>query len=159
MKKGVLFALFAAALAGAVMVYAQRPHAPEVRFRMLSGESVGMSEFRGRVLLVTFWATYCGSCLKEMPRLVETHEKFAARGHDIVAVAVRRDDANRVAEFAATQRLPFSVALDRDGAVARGFGDVRVTPSTFVIDREGRILKRYVGEPDWRELHGLLERI
>lgn len=56
------------------------------------------------------------------------------------------------------RELPFKVALDGDGAIARGFGEVRVTPASFLIDRRGRILQQYVGEPDWAELYALVEK-
>jgi peroxiredoxin len=94
-----------------------------------------------------------------MPQLVETHLKFAPRGHELIAVAVRRDQPERVAQVVAERNLPFKVAMDADGTLARDFGNVRITPSTFVIDREGRVLARYVGEPPWSELHALLERL
>jgi peroxiredoxin len=69
------------------------------------------------------------------------------------------DNPNLVAEFAQKRALPFQVALDGDGAVARSFGNVSVTPTTFLLDRRGRIVKRYLGEPDWSEFHALVERV
>jgi peroxiredoxin len=165
----LLAAFLAVALAAAAMRTVRRPaprppmveitQVPEVRFTLLSGESVAASDLRGKALVVNFWATYCGSCLKEMPQLVETHLKFAPRGHELIAVAVRRDQPERVAQVVAERNLPFKVAMDADGTLARDFGNVRITPSTFVIDREGRVLARYVGEPPWSELHALLERL
>jgi peroxiredoxin len=170
MKKKFVLGLFAAFLAAAVVAAAMRAapqppvpqaieltHAPEVRFTMLSGESVATSELRGRAVVVNFWATYCGSCLKEMPRLVETFRKFAPRGYEVIAVAVSHDDQARVAQLA--KHLPFKVAFDGDGTVAKQFGNVRVKPTTFVVDREGRIVKRYVGEPAWSELHTILDKL
>jgi len=121
--------------------------APEVKLQ---------SELRGKVVLVSFWATYCASCVHEMPKLVETHKKFAARGLDTLAIAVQQDDPGRVAQFA--KALPFNVAVDSSGEISRQFGNVRVTPSSFLIDRRGHVLRRYVGQPDWSELHGLVER-
>jgi peroxiredoxin len=132
--------------------------APEVRFAPLSGETFSTSDLRGKVVLVNFWGTYCGSCLKEMPQIVETHRKFAARGYETVAVAVRRDSRERVEEFAASRALPFKVALDSSGEIAKEFGNVRITPTSFLIDRRGRVLRRYVGEPNWAEFHQLVER-
>lgn len=165
----LLATLLAVALVAAALRSVRRPaprppmveisQVPEVRFTMLSGETVAASELRGRPVLVSFWATYCGSCLNEMPRVVETYRKFAPRGYEVIAVAVSKDQPERVAEFAAAHSLPFKVVFDGDGSLARGFGNVRVTPSTFVIDREGRVLKRYVGDPPWGELHALLEGI
>jgi thiol-disulfide isomerase/thioredoxin len=156
-KKLLLLAVFAPALVVAATLFLQQPAAPEVRFTLLSGESLGTSELRGRVVLVNFWATYCGPCMKEMPKMVQTYKRYAPRGYEMIAVAVSRDQPDRVAAVAAT--LPFKVAFDSDGTVARGFGNVRVTPSTFVVDREGRIVKRYIGEPEWSELHAILERL
>ena len=126
---------------------------------MMSGRAPDVkleSELRGKVVLVSFWATYCASCVHEMPKLVETHKKFATRGFDTLAVAVHQDDRTRVAQFA--KALPFNVIFDSSGELARQFGNVRVTPSSFVIDRRGRVLARYVGQPDWSELHGVVER-
>ena len=157
MRKRLLLAVLAPALVVAAVLFLQQPVAPEVRFTMLSGDSVGISELRGRVVLVNFWATYCIPCMKEMPKLVQTYKRYSPRGYEMIAVAVSRDQPDRVAAVAAT--LPFKVAFDSDGALAKGFGNVRITPSTFVIDREGRIVKRYVGEPEWSELHAILEKL
>jgi peroxiredoxin len=130
----------------------------EVRFSSLTGGTFSTAELRGKVVLVNFWATYCGSCIAEMPKFVETHKKFAARGYDTIAVAVRQDSPQRVAEFAASHDLPFRIALDSSGAAARQFGNVRITPTTFLVDREGRVLQRYVGEHDWAEFNRLVEK-
>ena len=132
--------------------------APEVRFATLSGKSFATSELRGKVVLVNFWATSCVVCVKEMPRMVETYKKYAPRGYEMVAVAMSYDHPNQVAEFAKSRGLPFQVALDADGAIAKSFGNIRVTPTTFVLDKQGRVLKRYLGEPDWAEFHDLLDK-
>ena len=132
--------------------------APEARFTTLSGETFSTSELRGKVVLVSFWATYCASCVQEMPRIVDVHRKFAPRGYETVAVAVRQDDPQRVANFAASRALPFRVALDGSGEVAKEFGNVRLTPMSFLIDKRGRVLRRYVGEANWTEVHDLVER-
>jgi peroxiredoxin len=159
MKKKLSFALLALAIAaGTAVALLQRSLAPEVNFATLSGERLATSDLRGKVLLVNFWATSCVSCVKEMPKLVETYKKFAPRGYEMIAVAMRYDHPNQVAAFAASRALPFKVALDADGAIAKGFGDIRITPTTFLIDRRGRILRQYVGEPEWNEFHSLVEK-
>lgn len=135
----------------------QRPQAPEVTFATLSGQTLGTSDLRGKVLLVNFWATSCVPCATEMPRVAQTYRKFAPRGYDTIAVAMSHDRPDQVAEFARRRALPFKVALDGSGEIARDFGGVRVTPTLFLIDRRGRIVKRYIGKPDWRELHSLVE--
>jgi peroxiredoxin len=151
-------AMAIAAGAGVALLTRQTP-APEVRFVTLTGQNFATSDLRGKVVLVNFWATSCVACVEEMPKMVEAWQKFSPRGYEMVAVAMSYDHPNLVAEFTQKRALPFKVALDADGAVARGFGDVSVTPTTFLLDRRGRIVKHYVGEPDWNEFHALVERV
>lgn len=133
--------------------------APDVPFTQLDGSAHRTGDFKGRVAIVNFWATSCTTCVKEMPQLVETHQRFAAQGLEFLAVAMSYDPPAYVMQFAQTRQLPFRVAIDHDGGIAKGFGDVQLTPTTFVIDRRGQIAKRYVGEPDFAALHELLAKL
>ena len=148
-----------AAVATAAYVVLKPATAPQVHFATLAGNTFATSDLRGKVVLVNFWATWCADCIKEMPKMIETHRKYAPRGYEVVAVAVQSDRPEQVAAFAQRRALPFKVALDTTGEVARSFGRVRVTPVSVLIDRHGRIVKRYVGEPDWAELHGTLDKL
>lgn len=136
-----------------------RDPAPEVGYTLLDGSKGSLSGLRGKVVLVNFWATSCVSCVKEMPDLVATHRKYNAQGYETLAVAMSYDPPAYVAQFAQSRQLPFGVVIDNTGAIARGFGDVRITPTTFVLDKQGRIARRYVGEPKFDELHALLEKL
>lgn len=89
--------------------------------------------------------------------MVKTYDKFKDKGLEFVAVAMSYDPPMYVMNYALTRKLPFKVAMDSDGAAAKAFGEVQLTPTTFVIDKDGRILKRYVGEPEWDALHKLLD--
>jgi peroxiredoxin len=133
------------------------PAAPQVTFLTLKGETITTADLRGKVVLVTFWATDCATCVKEMPALVAMHRKFAGRGYETIAVAMRHDPPNYVVAFAEKNALPFKVALDPVGAVAKAFGEVRLTPTAFVVDRRGRYAGRIVGEPDFAKLEALIE--
>ena len=161
MRKKLIVAVAAMAIAAGagVALLTRQPPAPEVRFVTLTGQNFATSELRGKVVLVNFWATSCVACVAEMPKMVEAWRKFSPRGYEMVAVAMSYDHPNLVADFTQKRALPFKVALDTDGAVARGFGDVNVTPTSFLLDRRGRIVKHYVGEPDWNEFHALVERV
>jgi peroxiredoxin len=131
--------------------------APEVAFSTLEGEQLTIASLRGKVVLVNFWATSCVTCVKEMPKLIDTHRKYQARGFETLAVAMSYDPPNYVLAYTERNALPFKVALDAQGEIAKRFGDVRLTPTTFVIDKRGNIVKQYLGEPDFGELHALLE--
>jgi peroxiredoxin len=133
--------------------------APETVFTLLDGSQTSTQALKGRVALVNFWATTCTSCVKEMPDLVATHQKFKDRGFETVAVAMSYDPPAYVVNFAQSRQLPFKVAIDNTGAVAKAWGDVRLTPTTFIVNKRGQIVKRYVGPPDFEALHQLLERL
>ncbi len=132
--------------------------APSATFKTLSGEQITTESLRGKVVLVNFWATSCSTCIAEMPQMVETYNKYRGQGLEFVAVAMSYDPANYVQNYTETRQLPFKVALDTDGANAKAFGDVQLTPTTFVIDKEGNILKRYVGIPEFASLQQLIEK-
>lgn len=144
--------------AGAALAWWQRAPAPQAQFIALAGGSFSTADLQGKVVLVNFWATTCVTCVAEMPKMVETWKRFAPRGYEMVAVAMSYDHPNAVAEFAQRRALPFRVALDTGGAVARAFGDVSVTPTTYLLDRRGRVVAKYVGEPDWQDLYTRIDR-
>jgi peroxiredoxin len=142
-----------------VWLFASPPaQAPEVTFSTLSGKQLKMSELRGKVVLVKFWATSCVTCVAQMPDNIENYNKYHAQGFEIVAVAMQYDPANYVINFVETRKLPFTVALDTIGQAARAFGDVKLTPTAFLIDKNGRILKRYLGEYNKAEFRDTLEK-
>src|ERR1700709_1072744 len=95
--------------------------------------------------------------MKEMPDMVDTYNRFKGRGLEFVAVAMKYDAPMYVTNYAQTRNLPFKVAMD-DGSAAKQFGNVQLTPTTFVVDKDGKILKRYVGEPTFAELDALLDK-
>ena len=133
--------------------------APESSFVLLDGSQLSAKQLQGKVALVNFWATSCTTCVAEMPELVATHQKFKNRAFDTVAVAMSYDPPSYVVNFAQSRQLPFKVAIDNTGAVARAWGDVQLTPTTFLVNKRGEIVKRFVGTPDFAELHLLIESL
>ena len=132
---------------------------PNVAYTLLDGSKSTLAQQRGKVMLVNFWATDCTTCVKEMPNIVATHEKYKARGYDTLAVAMSYNPPAYVINFAETRKLPFGVAIDNTGAIAQSFGQVQLTPTSVLIDKHGQIVKRYVGEPDFAALHQLVEKL
>ena len=136
-----------------------RQSAPSVAYTLLDGTPSSTDALRGKVVLVNFWATSCTTCVHEMPQIVATHERFKARGFETLAVAMSYDPPAAVVRFAESRKLPFGVVIDNTGAVARSFGDVRLTPTTMLINKRGEIVKRYIGEPDFAALNRLVEAL
>ena len=161
MKRVLLGLAAAAILAGGAALYlgTATAAAPQSTFVLLDGTRKTTADLKGRVTLVNFWATSCVTCVAEMPKLISTYEKYKGRGYDTLAVAMSYDPPSYVVNYAQTRKLPFQVAIDNTGAVARSWGDVQLTPTTFVVNKRGEIVKRFVGQPDFAELHQLIEKL
>jgi len=160
-RRAIIAGVAAAGVAAAILHPGLAPggptRLPEIALTTIRGERLTAADLRGKVVLVNFWATSCVTCVREMPKLVDTYRRYRDRGFETVAVAMSYDPPNYVLHYAERNALPFKVALDPMGAAARAYGDVSLTPTTFVVDRGGAIVKRYVGEPDFAELDRIIE--
>ncbi len=157
LKIGGGLAVVALAVAG-FLVFSSQESAPDVTYTSLTGEKITSESLLGKVVIVNFWATSCTTCIAEMPQMVKTYNKYKAQGLEFVAVAMSYDPPNYVLNYVETRKLPFIVMLDSKGDIAQAFGDVQLTPTTFVIDKEGKIIKRYIGQPEFAALHQLLDK-
>ncbi|MFZ6800598.1 peroxiredoxin family protein [Undibacterium sp. Di24W] len=161
-SKKLVWIVLSLMLAAGFFVYQSfnaKQAAPSLSFTNLQGNKTSTQSLKGKVYMVNFWATSCTTCVKEMPQMIASYEKFRAQGLEFFAVAMSYDPPNYVLNFTETRQLPFQVVLDVEGKIAQAFGDVRLTPTTFVIDKQGNIIKRYVGEPSFIELDQLLAQL
>jgi len=133
--------------------------APASTFVLLDGSRTTTQDMLGKVTLVNFWATSCTTCVAEMPQVIATYDKYKSRGYETMAVAMSYDPPSYVVNFAETRKLPFKVAIDNTGAVAQAWGEVKLTPTTYIVNKKGEIVKRYVGAPNFDELHQLIEKL
>lgn len=133
--------------------------APNSTFVLLDGSKQTTADLKGKVTLVNFWATSCVTCVAEMPKVISTYNKYQAQGYDTLAVAMSYDPPSYVVNYTETRKLPFKVAIDNTGAVAKAWGDVQLTPTTYLVNKRGEIVKQYVGEPDFAALHQLIEKL
>ena len=133
--------------------------APQSTFVLLDGSKKSTADLQGKVTLVNFWATSCVTCVGEMPKIVATYDKYKGKGYETLAVAMSYDPPSYVVNYTETRKLPFKVAIDNTGAVAKAWGDVQLTPTSYLVNKKGEIVKRYVGEPDFAELHKLIEKL
>jgi peroxiredoxin len=163
MKTRMAWTLGAAALAvaaaGAFFVAGGAEAAPQTTFVLLDGSHTTTADLKGKVTLVNFWATSCTTCVAEMPKMVSTYDKYHPKGYEHMAVAMSYDPPSYVVNYAQTRKLPFSVAIDNTGAVAKAWGEVQLTPTSYLVNKKGEIVKRYVGEPNFAELHALIEKL
>ena len=109
-----------------------------------SDHTVTLSQFRGQVVLLNFWATWCAPCQVEMPWLADLGRQYRSRGLEIIGLSVDEDDRNAVARFVSERHIDYPILL-KDRAVADAYGGVRYLPQTFLIGRDGRIISRAFG--------------
>jgi peroxiredoxin len=148
------------ALAWATWAWQGSPkQTPQFSYTTLDGRQTHSSSLQGQVVLVNFWATSCTTCVAEMPDLVATHQKYKGQGLQTLAVAMSYDPPSFVVGFAQSRQLPFTVVMDNTGAIAQAFGDVKLTPTTFLLNKKGEVVKRYVGKPDFDAVHRLIESL
>jgi peroxiredoxin len=135
--------LSAALLLGAnaaVPAVATKAAAPDFTLRTMEGPNLRLQEQRGRVVLVNFWATWCGPCRQELPQLNKLYDKYRGSGFVLLGVNID-DDARTATELATKLGVRFPVLLDTDKKVSRQY-DMSAMPATLMIDRDGRV--RYI---------------
>lgn len=127
--------------------------APDVTFKYIDdGRQVNLKHLGNRPVLVTFWATSCPGCMKEIPHLIDLYNGLSAQGLEIVGVAMAYDPPDRVLAMTRHRNIPYPITLDLDGSIARAFDDVTLTPTTFLIAPGGRIIAHIVGELNMKKL-------
>jgi peroxiredoxin len=120
---------------------------PEIVLPDLEGKTFRLSQLRGKVVLLNFWASWCPPCVDEMPSLEKLHRALQAKGLEVVAISV--DDSMEVIEnFKKEYNLSFRMLFDKDAKVAHGFETFKY-PETYIVDRDGILLSKIVGPRDW----------
>lgn len=157
MKKGNIIAIAGVVILIGVIAFlwfspSGMKAAPNVTFNTLEGEAIQLSSLKGRPALVVFWATTCPGCIKEMPHLVELYEELHPQGLELIGVAMAYDPPGQVKEMIKLRQIPYTIALDSKGDAARAFGDVKLTPTSFLIDPQGRIVQQRLGEMDMPQI-------
>ena len=133
--------------------------APDLKLTTLDNQPLTLQELRGKPVLVTFWATSCTGCVKEIPHLIELHNKLANRGLTIIGITMAYDPPNHVTELVRKRQLPYTIAMDIDGSASRAFGDIKLTPTSFLIAPDGRIVFQKIGELDMASLTARIETL
>lgn len=161
--KHSLFSLFGLVLVGALVYLWLAPHglarAPDITLKTLQGASLQLTHLQGKPVLVTFWATDCPGCIKEMPHLVELYKALAPGGLEIIGITVPRARPDHVIAMAKINQLPYPIALDVDGKASQAFGNVRLTPTSFLIAPDGRIVLQKTGELDMQKIQALIKTL
>jgi len=131
---------------------------PEIRVTSITGEAFQLYQVKNNFTIINFWATDCPGCIKEMPGLAATYNQFRGQGLEIIAVSMSYDPPNHVLNFTQKNKIPFPVVLDIDGQIAQSFENIRLTPTSILIDKNGKIIDKVIGELDFNKLNALLKK-
>jgi peroxiredoxin len=130
--------------------------APDITFKTIDGKQIDLKSLKGKPVLVTFWATSCPGCIKEMPHLIELYHELHNKGLEIIGVAMPYDRPDHVLEMSKRKNIPYPIVLDIKGEAVSAFGHVRLTPSSFLINPESVIIKHKIGEMDMKQIHNMI---
>jgi len=161
MKNWKMVALFAALLAVAVLAGCSKPTSsapdvPQFSLTSLEGKTVAMKDLSNKVVIVDFWATWCGPCREEIPHLNELYSELKGKGLEIVGISMDTDGTDGVKDFAREFRIQYPIVMG-DEKVAESFGGIIGLPTTFIIDRKGKIAKKYIGLPPAEDMKRIVK--
>ena len=118
---------------------------PQLSFTDIDGHPHTTSSYKGKPVLVVFWATDCPGCIEEMPQLKTIYKEYAPEGLQVIAVAMPYDSAEQVTAMRTAKQLPYPIVWDKNGKITQAFDNVRVTPTHFLIAPDGEIVMRKIG--------------
>lgn len=154
MKKLIVIA--GACVAAALLAFVLLPEkqaAPAFQAADLQGKTVSNADLQGKVTLLNFWFPSCPGCVSEMPKLIKTAYDHQDKAFQIIGIAVPIDPLASVRNYAESRKLPFRIVFDGDKAVTRQFVRTEVYPTSILLDKQGNIVKTFVGEPDFDALY------
>ncbi len=115
----------------------------------VNGNKVSSSDFEGQVILLNFWATWCGPCKIEIPDLVKLHENFKGKSFQVVSIALESGSSQRIKKFAKKWKMNYPILMGNYN-VAKAYGGIRGIPTTFLIDSNGYVKQMYVGPRSYK---------
>ena len=133
--------------------------APDIHLNFIDGQTVNVHSYKGKPLLVTFWSITCTFCLEEIPALTRLYNELNPHGLEIIGIAMSYDPPNRVIELSKKRKIPYSIALDINSDAEKAFGNIRTTPTSFLINSDGKIVQHNVGTMNIKKLRSKIKRL
>ena len=131
--------------------------APDVSFKTITNKTIRLKDLQGKVVLVTFWASNCASCIKDIPHFKDLYQDYHQTGLEIIAIAMNYDRPNYVVDTSKRYQIPYDIVLDLSNKLATAFDDVNLTPTTFLINPAGQIVDKTTGLIDLKNVRSKIE--
>ena len=154
MKKNKIISVFLIAFVAILLFLSlQTNSVKNLNLITISGEKITSQQLLGKITLINFWATDCPGCINEMPGLIETYNQYKDQGLEVIAVAMYYDPPSRVISFTKNNNLPFPVVLDTKKEIISKFDNVKLTPTSIILDKNGYVINTIIGEIDFNEFN------
>ncbi|KAF0812444.1 Thiol-disulfide oxidoreductase ResA [Andreprevotia sp. IGB-42] len=162
MQKKTLFTLLTVLLVLCLLATLFIRHdrtAPGFSATTMDGKLLTSAELQGKVMLINFWATSCTGCVKEVPELIKLQNRFGKKDFETIGIALDYDDPAYINRFIGKFGINYAVIHDKDGQIAEKFGKISLAPTSFVIDKKGKIVRKIIGEVDMAEMEKTIESL
>ena len=154
MKKNKIISVFLIAFVAILLFLSlQTNSVKNLNLITISGEKITSQQLLGKITLINFWATDCPGCINEMPGLIETYNQYKDQGLEVIAVAMYYDPPSRVISFTKNNNLPFPVVLDTNKEIISKFNNVKLTPTSIILDKNGYVINTIIGEINFNEFN------
>ena len=154
MKKNKIISIFLIAFVAVLLFLSLKTNSVKnLNLITISGEKITSQQLLGKITLINFWATDCPGCINEMPGLIETYNQYKDQGLEVIAVAMYYDPPSRVISFTKNNNLPFPVVLDTNKEIISKFNNVKLTPTSIILDKNGYVINTIIGEIDFNDFN------
>ena len=154
MKKNKIISVFLIAFVAVLLFLSLQTNSIKyLNLITISGEKITSQQLLGKITLINFWATDCPGCINEMPGLIKTYNRYKDQGLEVIAVAMYYDPPSRVISFTKNNNLPFPVVLDTKKEIISKFNNVKLTPTSIILDKNGYVINTIIGEIDFNEFN------
>jgi len=157
-NKNIVISCLVIILTSLILISFQKDTIDSLNMTTINGEKITSKDLLGKVVLINFWATDCPGCIAEMPGLINTYNKYKNQNFELIAVSMFYDPPSHVLSYAKNNNLPFPVVLDIEKKIATQFKNVTLTPTSFLLDHQGKIINQIIGEINFNEFDLLLQK-
>ena len=156
MKSVLSILLIAITIGFVTSAMAQQQQAVNFSLKSSNGTSYELSKYKGKVVVVNFWATWCGPCRKEIPDFIEAYKKYKSKGLEIIGISLDQDGWTKVTPYVKQSNINYPVVLG-DEKVVQNYGGFNAIPTTFIVDKNGNIVDQHTGTMSLKQLEAKLK--
>jgi len=156
MKSVLSILLIAITIGFVTSAMAQQQQAVNFSLKSSDGTSYELSKYKGKVVVVNFWATWCGPCRKEIPDFIEAYKKYKSKGLEIIGISLDQDGWTKVTPYVKQSNINYPVVLG-DEKVVQNYGGFNAIPTTFIVDKNGNIVDQHTGTMSLKQLEAKLK--